>query len=1688
MKKETLLAIMFLAVLLSAAVPVWSTDPAPHQGLTPVPRINPDAPRYHDLAAVESEAPPFPKPAESILSLATPTVLLPPIYFCEYIDYSGGQAYYFWKIPDVYNTIEFGMRFIPSENFNCTLLTAYVGIYGTYLGNNPAGTPDMRVTVYSDDGFGLPGDELGHVVLPFDSLPTSGLAYVPVDLTSLGPLVFVDGEEFHVGVSVENFQDGDTLALLSDDGSAGLERSWDNWDGVYNLMLVDWGNDVNFLLGVDVCCDEIPFIYCEDVEYDCGPAYYWKQPDAYGDEYFNMRFSPGYRDSLVSVGVALYQTPMTGTPDLEVYVWGGDGSGFPDLARELVKVTVPHDSLVFYPDYNVVDVSSLGLIFEDDYFVGWATAGMEGDTLAGLSDDGGCGTGRSSEYWNGGWHSILDDWGVDVNFLIRTHVCYLPPPSPCTTLAPYCNITYAWTLPDRYGDVGNYQRFSPPGPYCQLERFRLAFYDPGLPGAYSYNSEVQIYGTDPINGLPDPTDLLGIVTLTPGDYVLYPGWTEIDIISEIPNPVFFDDDIWIGVESMAPDTLTGIATLSDDGSCGSYSSAEKLNGDFYYMADDWGVDVNFVFEIDICCQPPPPSPCFFGEDWPTAGKDFNRCNRSFSSLGNEVRGGLVKAWQYDAPQIMAYSSPVVYRDTLVGYYLDHLIAVDLNDGSEIWRRPSDGFEIGGGCYCTPTIYNFGTYNDPATLIFTSGGDTKAFSAINLADGSTRWTRDFMDHNLHFTTFGTSVIVDIGGVPLVIYNDDDGDIYAVEALTGNLYSGWTVNPVNCGGAVMKGVTLGSYNQNLYIGTLDNITNGDIVCLNPIDGSEIWRLSTSGGLQLANLDPNFTGVTESFSGMIAFNVVDITEPTLFACSNYDAAFATPPYRAGGVVYSLDAEDGSLNWANYGIGLDYQGLVVDENQVINNGWTPWVPGYGEIRGPIAFRKNAGTVLWKNTTTNPGLGDFWLMDGIASCENYEDGLVPDWYVVNSRSNFVGFYEMDAGGMVFHRRWVDQGLRAGHRAGTIMTDGRLLVTWRNKTVCMTEADQPRPRLDIPAYSISVPAQFGLPDHSVVTYENAIGNRGGAALTIDSVVLSDVDNGTSPPPSASLNIVDHDHLDNMSKMADMMTGSAARFREVFDVDPPGELEEIASLDRSHRASVLPAWIYGIVHPAPGTVIPPPYSHGDSSTYINISVEIDGTAIPRGYHPFYARVFSDDPDYFLDSARIDDNVNYGVPQIQLAIVGGCLYDDVVMEFGVGAANYCYVWNATKIADGDITSVEIDGDDVSFWQGAYIFATDQAGTPPAGKPYSVRVAHYAENWSAADPASWQSILADPNCYDASCPPNHRTNVLLGTISSDEGASYDDVYGEVVVYAFVDSVQNFCEYDTLGNCLHWLWDYAKPGEYGVQAPYDDTLTMGFHACASVIGAYDEPLLNNFVIHRFDFDGRYGPVDDVFMGAMLDYDIPSGVRNVAGFDDDYSLAWAYDCLDKTIAWGMVKIPWGDGYEGMINARSTSASQSTWNDSSVWLDSVYYWMSSLTGLSHQAGIDPVACPTDPDDREAFFTLAELDMPGNPDRVTVGVAVFGLPALTDASVSDEMQPLATIANQWCGFGRGNVNNDDAANIVDIAYLIDYVFYGGNGPYPFEHLGDVNCDDAINGLDITAMIQYYFHGGPAPCGEWTLAGY
>ena len=68
----------------------------------------------------------------------------------------------------------------------------------------------------------------------------------------------------------------------------------------------------------------------------------------------------------------------------------------------------------------------------------------------------------------------------------------------------------------------------------------------------------------------------------------------------------------------------------------------------------------------------------------------------------------------------------------------------------------------------------------------------------------------------------------------------------------------------------------------------------------------------------------------------------------------------------------------------------------------------------------------------------------------------------------------------------------------------------------------------------------------------------------------------------------------------------------------------------------------------------------------------------------------------------------------------------------------------------------------------------------------------------------------------------------------------------------------------------------------------------------------------------------------------------------------------------------------------------------------------------------------------------------------------------------------------CGF-RGDVNYDGKdANILDLTFLVDFIFRGSGDAGQCPEESDVNGDgDSADILDLTFLVDFIFRGGPAP---------
>jgi len=63
--------------------------------------------------------------------------------------------------------------------------------------------------------------------------------------------------------------------------------------------------------------------------------------------------------------------------------------------------------------------------------------------------------------------------------------------------------------------------------------------------------------------------------------------------------------------------------------------------------------------------------------------------------------------------------------------------------------------------------------------------------------------------------------------------------------------------------------------------------------------------------------------------------------------------------------------------------------------------------------------------------------------------------------------------------------------------------------------------------------------------------------------------------------------------------------------------------------------------------------------------------------------------------------------------------------------------------------------------------------------------------------------------------------------------------------------------------------------------------------------------------------------------------------------------------------------------------------------------------------------------------------------------------------------------------RGDADNDGSINVLDVNYIIDYLYNGGPQPEPDVLMADASGDANINIMDAVYTINYLYKEGPPP---------
>lgn len=157
----------------------------------------------------------------------------------------------------------------------------------------------------------------------------------------------------------------------------------------------------------------------DTIFYHTDPHYYWKYPDAYNDSLFNERFKATAPCTLKQARFLFNK--KSGDAPIRIYLWQSTGTA---PGAKLDSVDIPYTAInvdptwtdILFPDDHYFDIG-------EEFHIGYMLMfDSNDDSCHLLSDDGNSGGVRSYEWYNSNWGSMLDDWGVDVDFHIQAVV------------------------------------------------------------------------------------------------------------------------------------------------------------------------------------------------------------------------------------------------------------------------------------------------------------------------------------------------------------------------------------------------------------------------------------------------------------------------------------------------------------------------------------------------------------------------------------------------------------------------------------------------------------------------------------------------------------------------------------------------------------------------------------------------------------------------------------------------------------------------------------------------------------------------------------------------------------------------------------------------------------------------------------------------------------------------------------------------------------------------------------------------------------------------------------------------------------------------------------------------------------------------------------------------------------------
>ena len=256
---------------------------------------------------------------------------------------------------------------------------------------------------------------------------------------------------------------------------------------------------------------------------------------------------------------------------------------------------------------------------------------------------------------------------------------------------------------------------------------------------------------------------------------------------------------------------------------------------------------------------------------------------------------------------------------------------------------------------------------------------------------------------------------------------------------------------------------------------------------------------------------------------------------------------------------------------------------------------------------------------------------------------------------------------------------------------------------------------------------------------------------------------------------------------------------------------------------------------------------------------------------------------------------------------------------------------------------------------------------------------------------------------------------------------------------------------------------GQFG-SAAFIDTIGLGVEVEQYSVGSSDA-LYGEFILQQYVIKNLSDTAMQAYASICLDWDIFDAYNNIGGMDKSHNLCWQMDprTAYRKYKFGIIRTPLGDsscyGFTAVRNPVYIWPQQG-WRYDELWsLVSSYGWTNY----------------TSPDtDFCQLLTPRKLILP--PDSSLLeSFIIFGVDTTQHLINASWWKPMLS----FCGFYRGDVNQDMLLDVADVVYMINYLYKSGTAPLPFVDQGDVNHDKVTDVSDVVFLLNYLFKSGSAP---------